>query len=969
MNYTTHQQRSVDLFRRALLVGLGAQLLMPVAFAQQQDEDEAKKKEAEELETQKVIGTRLTGAEVEGTFKVSTFDADNTLNRGYLSTAEMLRRKVPQFGGGIGTINEAFGNGGNGRSTVSLRNLPGDRTLMLYNGRRLSVEDVNLLPQIALDTTEILNDGASSLYGSDAVAGVVNFKTRQDFEGVELFSYYANTTETDLSTYRVASIWGEKTEKGKFTLGAEYGKGNSQLSVDREVSRPSGDSVSATSNPGTFTPRGLAANLTPLRWTLAPGFAGGGSFALTDAAQIPAGFNPIASIDNTGLTAAQAIAARNAEEARLNALLPANSPVIYGPSPSLLPGVNPGFPFGVYTIAVRPHERYNAFGSAEYQIFDKNLEFFADVLYSHNESLNIAAPSPLGGRVLPASNFWYNQLFPAAAAAGTDLTFAYRPVELGPRVSYWDFDLARLVAGVKGQIGESTWKWEAAFTYEEQVVDETQTGGVLADVYTDLLGRGNATAFNPFGYTVIGSGVGATPANPAGTINSLRGQAASQDTFGLQMFDANIGGEVFDLPGGAVTANGGYEHRRISVDQVPDFALLNGLVFPFNADSAFHGSRDVNSVFGEVNIPLLGEDFNLPGVNRFNVSVAGRNEHYSDLSPHATDIKPRVAFRWEVLEKQLTVRGSWAQGFVAPDLRDLDLGSPFVSFDEILNPLTTTRTQPEEGVVYIGNDKLTPSESDTYLIGAAYSPDFIKGLTVGVDYYRIVETGIPFQSSQYVVNQWYAFNPANPEAAGNPFGPNAGPSAANPTGAQVELKADKELYQVRNVGPINSGERLTDGIDLSFEYVFKTDFGTITLNGAATHVMTFEQEDFPGAGTIDYLGKYWGDGAALGNYGFPEWKAVTGVTWEYDRYSVGLGWNYVSGYEEVDVARDVESYQTFDIRLGYNIHWLDAQLSVGVNNVFDEAPSAVVSSFENQYDRAVGDIRQRMYFVSLGKKF
>jgi hypothetical protein len=688
---------------------------------------------------------------------------------------------------------------------------------------------------------------------------------------------------------------------------------------------------------------------------------------VTSAAQIPAGFNPVSSIDNTGLTAAQAIAARNAEEARLNALLPANSPVRYGPSPSLAPGVVAGFPFGFYTIAVRPYERYNTFASAQHDIFGKNLEFFADVLYSRNQSENILAPSPLGGRVLPANNHWVQQAFPGVANA---FTFGYRPVELGPRVTYNDFELTRLVAGLKGRIGESTWKWEAAFTYDRQEVETTQTGGVLASVYTDLLGRTDATAFNPIGYTPIGSPVGGTAANSAATIQSLGGSAAQQDTFGLQMFDINVGGEVFDLPAGAVAVSAGYELRQTTVDLKPDFALLNGSVFPFNADSAFAGSRDVNSVFGELNIPIVGGDVSLPGMRSFNVSVAGRNEHFDDLSPHATGFKPRVAFRWEVLEKQLTVRGSWAQGFVAPGLRALDLGSPFQSFDELLNPLTGTRTQPEEGVVYVGNDKLKPAESDSWLIGAAYSPDFIKGLTLGVNYYRIEESNIPFQSSQYVVNQWFAFNPANPEAPGNPFGANALPSPQNPTGAQVELKADKELYQVRNVGAINSGARVTDGIDLNAEYVLKTDVGTFTLTGGATRVLTFEQEDFPGAGSIDYLGRYWGGGAALGNYGFPEWKAATGLTWEMDRYTVGLGWNYVDGYKEQEINdRQVESYQTVDVRVGYKIHWIEATLNVGINNVFDEAPPRVLSSFENQYDRAIADVRQRMYFMSLTKKF
>ncbi len=958
---------------RVLSVGVGVIVALPAAFAQDTGTD------ATTLEKVVVTGTRLTAAEAEGSLSVTTIELASPINSGFTKLGDVLRVKLPQYGGS-GVLNEGFGNGGSGGSYISLRGLPGDATLVLVNGRRTSTSDLNLIPEAAIDRIDILNDGSGAIYGTDAVAGVVNVILKEEFNGVKLGAYYANTTDKDISQRKVSALFGATTEKSKFVVSAEYSASNEQMAVDRLRSRPARNQVSATSNPGTFVSRESygthpvgelrVPNRLALRWSLVPGNTRG----LTSSNQVPVIFDPLASADTTAaLTSGEATRIRNAEEARLNSLLPANSPVRYGVSPSLVPGVDPGFPFGYYTIGYRPHEKYSTYFSADHQLFDKHLAAFASGYYVRNTSLNQLAPSPLSGRVLSGGNYWFQQVFPAAAARNIPVTVGYRPVELGPRITYNEFENFHGVAGLKGQIGESSWKWDLTFLWDRTEIDSEQTGGVRAEEYNRLLGLGTSDAWNPFGYTPIG---GSSVVNPASTVQSLRASAGTKDLYSVMSLEFGVGGELFDLPGGAVSTAIGAATRKDKLDHKPDFALQNGLVFPFNEDTPFDAQRDIDAAYGEFHVPVFGNDFTIPAFSSLSFQGALRYEQFDDVGD--TGVKPRVSFRWQPVGKDLTIRGSYAEGFIAPAFGDL-YATPGQNFTELLNPITGLREQPPGAVIELGNPKLAPSDAESWLFGFLYSPEYVKGLSVGANYYQITQNGIPFQSAQYIVNQWFRAGPDNPN---NPFGPNAVPSSANPTGAQVEVNEQSELEQIRNVAPINTGERFTDGIDLTARQEFETGVGKITLDGRAAHILTWEQENFPGAGKIDYLGSYWSGGPPHADTSFPEWRANFTIEYEYDRFYAAVGWNYIAGYREDITEQDftgppenpsevaeVRSYQTFDLVLGYNVPWIEANLRFGVNNFLDEQPALVQSSFENGYDRAIADIRGRMWFVSITKEF
>ncbi len=963
---------------RALSYGVLSPFLLTAALHAQttaEPVDAAKEAAAEEdglviLDKFEVTGTRLTSAAAEGGLSVSSYKLDTDLGlKGYSNFGDMLRVKLPQYGGGIGVINDSFGNGGSGQSTISLRNLPGSRTLVLVNGRRTSA-DLNLIPNAAIDSIEVLNDGAAAVYGSEAIAGVVNIKLKNGFEGLYTSARYANTTTTDISERRFSMAAGIAVKDLRVSVSYEWSKANEQMGTDREISSPSGDMVSGTSNPGLFTPRFTSAELTalqanpadaanqlyvlvPLRWYVNADTTDG----LKPGVSLPASFNPSAYIlADKSTTTAQRNALRAAEEARLNGLLGNSSPVLYGPNYtySSLGDLNPGFPYGFYTPSYRGHERNGATASIEKDIFGKSLTAFAEVLYSTNVSANMLAPSPLGGNVLPATNYFVSAVFPGISSSRS-FTYGYRPTELGPRIYDDEFTSRRLVTGLRGEL-DHNWKWEAAYMYDEWDYHQTQSGGVMRDLFTSALTSTSAAgAFNPFGATpLFGT---SSPVNSDELIQSFFGSADGRYKYDIRAVDASISGAVAKLPAGDLSVAVGAEYRSELERDEPSEALINGDVFPFNAEPAFRADRSIRSVYAEVGVPIL---------KSLTLSAAGRLEDYSDVG--STGLKPRINLRWEVLPDQVTIRGSWAQGFVAPSLLSLKAGDRGQSFDEVLNPVTGTRTQPEDGVYYVGNPSLKPSESDSYLVGAVFSPKAVQNLTLGINYYRIEETGIPFESAQYIVTQWA--DAGGEDNASNPFGPTAAPSAANPTGAQVEVAPSGELAVVRNVGPINSGERMTDGIDLFASYKFETAIGEFSPSLSWTRVLSFEQEDFPGAGTIDYLGQYWGSGAALGNYGFPKWKGSVGLDWSFKSFGASLSYNYTDGYlENENDMNKVPAYETFDLRLSYRLPWWETTIAVGVNNLFDEDPPLVLTSFESNIDRAVSDIRGRMVFAELSSKF
>ena len=238
MSYHNYRQFRGTVLRSAITVGLGSQLItVPALWAQNADPA------TKTLESTVVTGSLLSGAEAEGSLSVTAIDMASPVNGGFANLSDVFRLKLPQMGG-TGNLNEGYGNGGSGQSFVGLRGLPGNATLLLVDGRRTSTSDLNMIPQAAIESIEVLNDGAGAIYGTDAVAGVVNIKLKKNFQGTQFSAFYGNTMDKDISQRRFQVNFGTSNEKTRAFFSAEYNSANDLLSIDRDRSFPSGSNVS-----------------------------------------------------------------------------------------------------------------------------------------------------------------------------------------------------------------------------------------------------------------------------------------------------------------------------------------------------------------------------------------------------------------------------------------------------------------------------------------------------------------------------------------------------------------------------------------------------------------------------------------------------------------------------------------------------------------------------------------------------
>src|SRR5437660_1609425 len=695
-----------------------------------------------------VTGSNIPTAEEVGPNPVDTYRRDDITRLGVRTPTDLVLR-IPSATGSNTTENNT--NGGDGSTRISLRGIDPQETLVLEDGRRLATADsfaidFNRFPLGLIDHIDILKDGASPIYGTDAVAGVVNVFLIHKFRGLEVYASYGNTNlgfandRGEEAAYLLAGTGDDKTNivvyAGLYNAAAIFSR-DVEISHDPDKNAFNGEDVRSGNFAGRVTTReflGLAKE--PFR-------------SLTvDGLKTPTPHASANQFDNTQYTT------------RFGAAIPSERSL---------------FNFADLTPDVAPTDREYLYGSFDRDICDKYLTVFGDFLYFRQFWEGGLAPAPFG-----APDVWTDSNHPAgisgagisvptqnafnpftvadysspgghvpgasfitiasAAPAGTQFTTGvrFRSIEAGLREQKNLTNNYLFTGGLKGNLGEfanawdqlKTWEWEAGIRYNEDY-RTTNTGGVVNNyaLRNRLLDTDPATAFNPFGISQ----------NSRQVKNEVFVTTHQITDSVLLTEDFTLRGDLFNLPGGAVRfAVGGVHLGNTFSDALDSLTKAEQTTGSTNLHPT-RGSRDSWSIFQEVRVPVTGPTWNFPGAYSLELGYAEREEWYSDFG--ATQ-RPKFDVRWQPIDQSLTLRAAYIEAFHAPSLFEL-FGGRSQTFP-IISDTFTTEIQVEQDLQ--GNRNLKQEIAYEYTYGGVLTPGKWWGplqcLTLSADFILIDIRGV-----------------------------------------------------------------------------------------------------------------------------------------------------------------------------------------------------------------------------------
>ncbi|WP_286938327.1 MULTISPECIES: TonB-dependent receptor [unclassified Pseudoalteromonas] len=832
--------------------------------------------EAKKVERIEVTGSRIKRTDIEGPSPVQSIGRADIENMGYDNLQQLLERMPVAGSGTFSTRGNNQDSTANGSAAVSLRGLGADATLVLINGRRVAISafaegitnsfvDINSIPVSAIERIDILKDGASAIYGSDAVAGVVNVILKKDIDGVELNLGYGGTDGPNYEETTASLVWGTTSEKSSASIIIDYFK-NTSLSSDEMGSL------------GT-------ANQSPY---------GGEDFRSSR------GFPGYFYVDGVKT---------------IDPDCPAENATSSG---SCL------FDYGPFGYIAPESERVGAISQFEYN-FDNGITGFLEMAVQHNTSVAAGAPTPLdedAGLTVPASH--PNNPF------GEDIQIGrYRTVDAGAR--QWDIesDTLRFVAGLRGEIKE--WSWEAAVqkgrSKSLQTGDRSQ-GWVRTDFLQQEIDAGN---YNPFGGTY----------NSPEVIDRITTSLVRRGESHMTSFDANISGEAFSFGDDVVMMAAGIEYREEDVTDTPDDQFQRGLIFGTESVSAA-AERDQYAAYVEFSIPLA---------ENLELQLAGRYDDYSDFG---NTTNPKVALRWAPTD-EITIRGSWAQGFRAPSLAQVGLG-PSQESQFFVDTYRCEATgldcdALDYNIEFAGNPDLEAEESESWNVGFIWAPSAEFGLSV--DVWSITQDNKIDEQE---------FGPIYNSECNNQDSTvcvRLAPSGGNSLGTIQKIYSTFE----------NVSSQEVSGVDLSANYNHSLDdLGLLKFNLEWAYQNKFEKDG------RDYTGEY--------NY--PEHRWIFSANWEIGQFNTNVNISYVGEFEDTpdidfdgnldfdsNTSRMVDSQALVDLQTSYRVS--DAtKVSLGVNNVFDEEPPFAIGDGDADlygYASGVHNPRGRYFYTKVTFSF
>ncbi len=923
------------------------------AVAQAQSEEAAR-----ELDRVEVTGTRIKKIEIEGQTPVQTITREDIDRSGLRSIGDVLQQ-ITASGSALNTRFNSSGNfgfppdGGGvgaGATTVDLRHVGAKRVLVLVDGIRWvnessasgvgGVVDLNTIPLSIVERIEVLEDGASSIYGSDAIGGVVNIITRRDFDGASVAVSYGEYGKGDgeLSSGEVS--FGGRGERHSFFLSASINEQKEVAAIDREQS--------SLPVPGT----GLALGSSAIP---------AGRFVFSDPVTGTV-YNlvPNAGIANPSFDGSQTGCDRTDD---FHCFTSADR-----------------FNYAAFNLLVTPSKRKSVFGQTRFEVND-SVSWYFKALYNNRRSVNQAAPEPFFLGNLVPTNFWADNLTWSASNPynpfGYDLVggqnlllIGRRPLEGGARVFEQDVDTSYFATGLEGsfEIGSRLMLWDVNYMSSNNKAEQTNFGSYNARRLALALGPLAACEADPqcVPLNLVGAG-SITPEMLAYIQPVVRDR--SENT--LSQFSVNLTGDLFDLPAGALAFATGYEHREYEGSYRPDDLTVSG---EYNGVASLptSGEYEVDELYLEANVPLLADR---TFARRLDLSLAGR---YSDYSTFGGESTGKLGLRWQVNDEFL-LRSTWAEGFRAPTIGEL-FGSAS-GFDAVLSdpcsapvaaglqanctalgvPTSYVQPNPQISVLTGGNPLLEAETADSNTAGFVWSPGFAADSS---------------WSEQFDIEvTWYRHSIE-------------GAVQALDAQTQMDLCAQTLLPIycdgiVRNsTGAIqtfsnfltNFGRIETSGYDVHLFWTLpETDLGRYRVSWRNTFVDSYKSIGADGSRQPQ------GVGIEVNDSGIHDWSSNLALDWDYGDFNSRWTVRHSSDLSEscgdaVDfpVCRDpvngrnrLGSTTFHDLQFGWTTDWFgETRLTAGVNNVFQKEPPICLSCSLNGYDASNYDIPGgRFFFV------
>ena len=911
-------------------------------------------------ETERVIvtGSSIPSAAEVGPDPILSLSREAIDQSGERTTEQLIRSLTVAGPNGVPTSNDATGFTP-GASSISLRAFDPSDTLVLIDGRRVanypigadgteSFVDLNSIPKAAIASIEILKDSASTTYGADAVAGVVNIKLRHDYHGAEADVEYGNTLDKDSSEFASSLVFGVGDANNSVTGVLNYYHRNSIYNRDRSYSAVTTIPSSNTSPP---------------------------NLELSRSAVLAAGGNPSPDLGDTFFGRPPLFT---------HGLAPA-SDYAYSPDPVA------DFNFNAFSGSLPDSERNGGFVNAEHKIFGEQMKLYADLFYQNVQTRNVLAASAAGDFATPGfATLAIPPHAPGATLGGPSYSEtgvpsgAFNPfnpfqqiisggtrarlVEFGDRILNDETDAFFSTIGLQGdKLFDGTWGYDASFRYS-QIKETSDRTDVSASRFNRILNAADPI-FDPNSSQYIGTTV---PYNPFGDFrvpipsNALLAgfasvHASGEDLSKLGVIDLNLyTTSFFKLPAGGVGLGLGGQFRRERLAQMPNELLATGDIIGSPPATPTNASRNTYGLFAESSLPVFSPVFRLPGLYTLEFTAALRFEEF--LSNSTNVLVPKFGLRWQPFDDSFTIRATWGEGFHQPSLFQL-FGSPQQFFSDVFDPVKGTVVF-EIPTTLRSNPSLQTEDSRSFTGGFVYSPKYLSGLTLTVDLFDIETTGR--------VN--------SPDIQDLIFRAAAG--RLLPT-EEVNRDANGNLTSI-SLAYLNGGSQKARGIDFGLQYQLPTSVGTFTSQTQATYLDSFQFAPLPGEPEQELAGGELFFGAAEG---YLKWRANSTIDWAWRGLDLSTTVHYLDGFHEIlnfgpQFTNGIKEHwvkQTwfFDVQGSYKWSFGDATktwkhllnrttMTVGCTNVFGHDPPRANTTVN--YAAFTYDSTGRFVYVSLRKE-